>query len=216
MGLKGRTLPAYILAMILAPSTALPAASETRGPAPSITNPASIRIDNFGQVDAHYYRGAQPEGRDYADLAALGVTMVIDLQRDGDPHEKSLVEQAGMTFHRIPMTTHEAPTDDQIALFLRLVGDSGGQPDLCALCRRSSPHRCVMTAVYRIEQAGWTPDQAFAENEALQVRPGLSARRIQGIRLRLSQQEPAGRRIHLGESVNRLYNQRLSGRGSAW
>jgi len=29
-------------------------------PAPS----PSIRIDNFGQVDATYYRGAQPEARD--------------------------------------------------------------------------------------------------------------------------------------------------------
>ena len=107
MGLKGRTLPAYVLAMILAASTALSAAAETRGPASSIASPAAIRIDNFGQVDAHDYRGALPGGRDYADLAALGVTTVIDLQRDGDPHEKSLVEEAGMKFYRIPMTTHE-------------------------------------------------------------------------------------------------------------
>jgi hypothetical protein len=95
MGLKGRTLPVCALAMMLAVSTALPAAAETRGFALSTTSPASIQIDNFGQVDAHYFRGAQPEGRDYADLAALGVTTVIDLQRDGDPYEKSLVEQAG-------------------------------------------------------------------------------------------------------------------------
>ena len=95
MGLKGRTLPAYILAMILAASAALPAASETRGPAPSITNRASIRIDNFGQVDAHYYRGAQPEGRDYADLAALGVSMVIDLQRDGDRTRRASSSRLG-------------------------------------------------------------------------------------------------------------------------
>ena len=27
-----------------------------------------VRIDNFGRVDATLYRGAQPDGRDYADL----------------------------------------------------------------------------------------------------------------------------------------------------
>jgi hypothetical protein len=35
--------------------------------------PSSIRIYNFGRVDPNYYRGAQPKGRDYSDLAALGV-----------------------------------------------------------------------------------------------------------------------------------------------
>jgi hypothetical protein len=55
MGLKGRTLPVCALAMMLAVSTALPAAAETRGFALSTTSPASIQIDNFGQVDAHYY-----------------------------------------------------------------------------------------------------------------------------------------------------------------
>jgi protein tyrosine phosphatase (PTP) superfamily phosphohydrolase (DUF442 family) len=162
MGLKGKTLPAYALAMMIAASTAQPAAADARGPAPSITSPASIRIDNFGQVDAHYYRGAQPNGHDYPDLAALGVTTVIDLQRDGDPQEKSLVEQAGMKFHRIPMTTHEVPTADQIALFMRLVGDSGGQR-VYVHCAGGRHRTGVMTAVYRMEQAGWTANQAFAE-----------------------------------------------------
>ncbi len=162
MGLKGRALPAYALAMMIAASTALPAAADRRGPATSITSPASIRIDNFGQVDAHYYRGAQPIGHDYADLATLGVNTVIDLQRDGDPDEKSLVEQAGMKFYRIPMTTHEVPTADQVAQFMRLVGDSGGQP-VYVHCAGGRHRTGVMTAVYRMEQAGWTPDQAFAE-----------------------------------------------------
>ena len=33
-------------------------------------NLSQIRIDNFGRVNDNYYRGAQPEGRDYADLEA--------------------------------------------------------------------------------------------------------------------------------------------------
>jgi hypothetical protein len=30
-----------------------------------------IRIENFGQMDARFYRGAQPSEKDYKDLAAL-------------------------------------------------------------------------------------------------------------------------------------------------
>jgi hypothetical protein len=39
---------------------------------PRLSRQPAIRIDNFGQVNANYFRGAQPKGRDYADLAALG------------------------------------------------------------------------------------------------------------------------------------------------
>jgi protein tyrosine/serine phosphatase len=113
-------------------------------------------------VNARYYRGAQPVGRDYADLAALGVTTVIDLQRDGDPNEKSLVEKAGMTFFRIPMTTREAPTSDQIAEFMRLVSDAGHQT-VYVHCAGGRHRTGVMTAIYRMEQDGWTANQAFAE-----------------------------------------------------
>ena len=56
----------------------------------------SIRIDNFGQVNSRYYRGAQPKGGDYANLAAFGVKTVVDLTKDGDAQEASLVKAAGM------------------------------------------------------------------------------------------------------------------------
>src|SRR6188768_2504000 len=71
---------------------------------------SAIRIDNFGIINDHYYRGAQPGSADYPDLAALGVKTVIDLTRDGRADEKALVEAAGMKFMRIPLTTTEAPT----------------------------------------------------------------------------------------------------------
>jgi len=41
-----------------------------------------IRIENFGQMDERFYRGAQPSEKDYKDLAALGINTVIDLRDD--------------------------------------------------------------------------------------------------------------------------------------
>src|SRR5437762_13550706 len=81
---------------------------------------ANIRIDNFGRVNDHYYRGAQPQGRDYEDLKALGVKTVIDLTDDGEAAEGPTVQQLGMKFFRIPMSTHETPSGSKLAQFLDL------------------------------------------------------------------------------------------------
>ena len=123
---------------------------------------ASIGIDNFGQVNSSYYRGAQPKGGHYARLAALGVKTVIDLTKNGDAQEASLVQGAGMAFYRIPMTTHEPPSRDKVAEFLKLVDDPANQP-VYVHCQGGRHRTGVMTAVYRMTKDHWTADQAFAE-----------------------------------------------------
>jgi protein tyrosine/serine phosphatase len=122
----------------------------------------SIRIDNFGQVNSRYYRGAQPKGGDYANLAAFGVKTVIDLTKDGDAQEASVVKAAGMAFYRIPMTTHEPPSKDKVARFLEIVNDPANQP-VYVHCQGGRHRTGVMTAVYRMTNDRWTADQAFAE-----------------------------------------------------
>lgn len=123
---------------------------------------AAIRIDNFGTINSNYYRGAQPKGSDYAALAGAGIKTVIDLQRDGDQNEQRLVENAGMKFVRIPMTTHVAPTPAQIEQFLNIVNDPASQP-VYVHCKGGKHRTGVMTAVYRMTQDKWTSDQAFRE-----------------------------------------------------
>lgn len=138
-------------------------ASEPATRPAAAANLSRIRIDNFGQTNAAYFRGEQPEGRDYADLAAIGVKTVIDLQADGDNYDEArLVEAAGMKFYRIPMTTHVPPTAEQLALFRQIVNDPAQQP-VYVHCKGGKHRTGVMTAVYRMEQDGWTGDQAFKE-----------------------------------------------------
>ena len=151
---------AAVLTAGLLVTPALPAAAAD-GPAASAAI-SRIRIDNFGQVGATYFRGAQPEGRDYADLAALGIKTVIDLQADGEAGEQQLVESAGMRFQRIPMTTHTAPTAAQIATFLQLVNDTQNQP-VYVHCAGGRHRTGVMTAIYRMSGEGWTAEKAFQE-----------------------------------------------------
>jgi protein tyrosine/serine phosphatase len=130
--------------------------------AASATALARIHIDNFGKVDGDYYRGAQPERSDYADLAKLGVKTVIDLQSDGNGREKSLVEQNGMSFYRIPMTTSERPSVAAVKQFLSLVNDPARRP-VYVHCAGGQHRTGVMTAVYRMTKYGWTEDKAYDE-----------------------------------------------------
>jgi protein tyrosine/serine phosphatase len=125
---------------------------------------SNIRIDNFGRINANYFRGAQPAGRDYADLAALGVKTVIDLTSNGEAEarESEMVKSVGMNFYRIPMTTHVVPTAEQVAQFLKLVNDPANQP-VFVHCQGGRHRTGVMTAVYRMTTHGWAAVQAFAE-----------------------------------------------------
>ncbi len=157
------TLVSTCLAAALATVPATMQAKDADARSASIVNTSNIRIDNFGQANANYYRGEQPQGRDYADLAALGIRTVIDLQADGDNvDEPQRVEAAGMKFYRIPMTTHVAPTSEQLASFRQIVNDPANQP-VYVHCAGGRHRTGVMTAVYRMEQDGWTADQAFDE-----------------------------------------------------
>ena len=153
-------LRASVVSAMFALSVVMPAAAQN---ATAVSAASRIHIDNFGKINANYYRGAQPQGQDYADLAALGVKTVIDLTSDdGEVSEPAMVKSAGMKPVKIPMTGHEPPTRGQLAQFLSIVNDPASQP-VYVHCVGGKHRTGVMTAAYRINHDGWTADQAFSE-----------------------------------------------------
>ena len=127
------------------------------------TRTARVQIDNFAKVSNTYYRGAQPVGRDYADLAALGVKTIINLtSEDAQPGEQAAAEKAGMKYIHIPMDTHRVPTTAEIEKFLALTNDAASQP-VYVHCVGGRHRTGVMTAVYRMNHDGITGAQAFNE-----------------------------------------------------
>ena len=147
-------------------SFAGPVVAETRDASVRSTGKLAvsrIHIDNFGKIDDTYYRGSQPDGSDYVDLASLGVKTVINLTSDdAKPSEPRLVEQAGMKYMHIPMTMHTPPTASQLAQFFEVVDDPVSQP-VYVHCVGGKHRTGVMTAVYRMVNNGWSADQAFSE-----------------------------------------------------
>ena len=129
---------------------------------PDVANPPAVHIKNFGAVNGRYYRGAQPEGRDYAELAALGVRTIIDVHKNGPKSEAAATEAAGMKFVRIPLNETEPPTSAQVAEFLSLVNDPANQP-VFVHCAGGRHRTGTLTAVYRMTHDGWTAEQAFDE-----------------------------------------------------
>jgi protein tyrosine phosphatase (PTP) superfamily phosphohydrolase (DUF442 family) len=150
-------------------SLGLTCEASAQAPLRAIT-PYSVSIYNFAKVNDDYYRGGQPLDGHYADLAALGVKTVINLIGGDDvrDEEKTMVEQHGMTYLHIPMSTRKAPTDEQIATFMSAVDAEGAVYVHCVGGR----HRTgVMTAIYRMTNDGLTGEQAFKEMKQYKYGP---------------------------------------------
>jgi tyrosine-protein phosphatase SIW14 len=155
---------AFVLALSIAGPSAAQAPAVTGSVKAAINNAISkVRIDNFGQVNKNYYRGAMPKGTDFTALAAIGVKTLVDLTDDDQQlEERSLAESAGMKFFRIPLNTRVEPTAAEIASFLKIVSDPANQP-VYVHCVGGRHRTGVMTAAYRMTQEGWTAEQAFKE-----------------------------------------------------
>jgi protein tyrosine/serine phosphatase len=154
----GRAIRSYGAAMVLALTLAVPAIADSGHSA----HLDQIHINNFGRVSESYYRGSQPVGHDFAELAALGVKTVIDLQEHGDSAEPAAAKAAGLKYVRIGMTTRIVPTPAQMQQFLSIVNDPQQQP-VYVHCAGGHHRTGIMTALYRMTQDGWTNSQAFAE-----------------------------------------------------
>jgi protein tyrosine/serine phosphatase len=123
---------------------------------------AGVNIKNFGQMDARFFRGAQPKPEDYKDLAALGIHTVIDLRDDPTIYEKASVESLGMKYVNIAVEDKHAPQDAQIAQFLKLVNDPA-TGKFFVHCAGGRHRTGIMGAVYRFNLYGWNYDQVYAE-----------------------------------------------------
>lgn len=137
----------------------------SNGAQPKLTSPSSfpnIKIENFGQMDEHFYRGAQPKPDDYTALAALGIKTVIDLRDDPTNYEKPGSEAAGMHYVSIPMSDKRKPSPEQIEAFLAIVKDKTQQP-FYVHCVGGRHRTGLIGAVYRYSQYGWDFDQVYRE-----------------------------------------------------
>jgi protein tyrosine/serine phosphatase len=121
-----------------------------------------IKIDNFGQMDENFYRGARPKPEDLKGLAALGIKTIIDLTDNSREREQPAVEAAGMRYVNIPIVDKSYPSMEQADAFLKVVNDPA-TGKFFVHCAGGRHRTGVMGAVYRFNHDHWSFDQAYAE-----------------------------------------------------
>jgi len=124
-------------------------------------------VKNFGRLNAHFYRGAQPEIAAYPSLKALGIDTVVRLSTGEEfiEGEREHVEALHMRFVSLPWRAADTPTNEQVAAFLEIARDHP-QWTVFVHCREGVDRTGVMVALYRIALEHWTIDRAVAEMRA--------------------------------------------------
>lgn len=131
-----------------------------------------ISIQNFGQMTDTLYRGAQPSQTDYKALASFGIKTIVDLRNDSESFARSAAEAAGLKYFNIPMNGVSAPSDADVAQFMKIVNDPASGK-VYFHCKAGIHRAGTMGAVYRINHDGWDYDKAFAEMKNYQFSAGL-------------------------------------------
>jgi tyrosine-protein phosphatase SIW14 len=156
-----------LLTLIAVVSFAMMASAQT-----SPSNFPGITIANFGQMNEHLYRGAQPSQSDYQALAKMGINTIVDLRNDYESFAKSSAEAAGLKYVNIPMNGVSAPSDADVAKFLQVVNDPASGK-VYFHCKAGIHRAGTMGAVYRINHDGWDYDKTYAEMKNYQFSAGL-------------------------------------------
>jgi tyrosine-protein phosphatase SIW14 len=133
---------------------------------PALADSSAQGINNFFQVDARVYRGAQPTAQGFQYLARIGIKTVLDLREEGarSSGEAQLVTSLGMQYVNVPMTGLTPPTEAEITKVLTLLEDATAGV-VFVHCQRGADRTGAVIAAYRIDHDHW--DNARALKEAL-------------------------------------------------
>lgn len=145
-----------VLTVLVLGSSAIASAQTAPGSFPQ------IRIENFGQMDEGYYRGAQPKPEDYKALKELGVKTIIDLRGDAEGYARTEVEALGMRYVNIPMSGYKYPKAEHLEEFLKLANNPETGP-FYVHCKAGIHRTGVAGAVYRFTKYNWDYDKVYQE-----------------------------------------------------
>jgi tyrosine-protein phosphatase SIW14 len=125
-------------------------------------------IPDFGKVDDHLYRGAQPRVGGLDEIKKYGIDTVVDLR--GELHgliqnEREHAQSLGMRFINLPGNGWALPKDQEIAQFFSLIQERP-QRTIFIHCWLGGDRSGMFIAAYRIAFDGWTPHEAVEEMRA--------------------------------------------------
>jgi protein-tyrosine phosphatase len=126
--------------------------------------PDAAGIRRFAEIRPGVTRGGEPYDVGIRYLKDRGYRTVVSFLTN--VAESASVVQSGMKYVHIPINSSffgcELPTDDQVHQFLSVVTDSTRYP-IFIHCHAGKDRTGAMSAIYRMEVDGWTPDEAVEE-----------------------------------------------------
>ena len=125
--------------------------------------PPTHGIANFGRVNGHLFRGAQPNEAALAHLQQLGVKSVVNLRGAGraSEAEERKAQHLGIVYTNVPMRMLGAPSEAEVTQVLALL-DALPSP-VFVHCLHGADRTGTIVACYRIERDGWTSEMALRE-----------------------------------------------------
>jgi protein tyrosine phosphatase (PTP) superfamily phosphohydrolase (DUF442 family) len=155
----------------LAESTDAPQAASNRVPKDDSAE-VKTTLPLFHRANESYTRGGEPGRGGVEMLLRLGIRAVVDLRSVYDFKDdiKKAAETVGISYHWLPMSVWNAPTDEQTNEFIRLVSDKSKGP-FYVFCADGLNRTGEMSAIYRIASDGWTVEQSLKEMDELGFNP---------------------------------------------
>ncbi len=125
--------------------------------------PPTHGIANFGRVNGHLFRGAQPNEAALAHLQQLGVKSVVNLRGAGSASEaeETQARQLGILYTNVPLRGLSAPTEEEMKQVLALLKSLPAP--VFVHCLYGADRTGTIVACYRIERDGWTGEAALRE-----------------------------------------------------
>lgn len=123
-------------------------------------------VRNFHVVDQRVWRGAAPSDDSYRDLAARGVTTIVDLRAEDDLDvDTALLRDLGLELVHLPIRDGQLPSEAQVEQFLDAVGASVGP--VFVHCGAGVGRTGAMVAAYQVASGRASAAEAMFDNLAV-------------------------------------------------
>jgi len=127
-------------------------------------HPLAQYIEQFGEVDANLYRGAQPDAEALRQLKQQGIKKIISFRTEEDinAQERTMVETLGMEFIVIPWLIYGSLDQTVYDRFFEAIQDKEIKP-VFFHCKRGAERTGVMAAAYAMRYKNRPLEEALAE-----------------------------------------------------
>jgi protein-tyrosine phosphatase len=161
--IAARILLGFVAFMILGNAAIVGIHIWAQKTAEAVTVRAPEGIHNFHAVDGKVWRGGRPTLAGYKELAERGVSTIVDLRAEvGLKRPVHMLERRGVRLVKIPMRDGQAPSDAQVARFLRVVRRSEGR--VYVHCMAGVGRTGTMVAAYLVDMKDASSMEALEQN----------------------------------------------------